>query len=682
MIKSAHHRAAIGGVFSMAFLAPALAAQPGEPSGASEEVVVLGTQLEETLPQELEKLGNKLEVITAEQIEQSGYNDATQALQMLVPGLYAVPKNGPFDYLDNSLLGSRNGDILFLIDGIRISNRLYNGTSPLDTIPAHMIERIEVLQGGQGVFYGTNSVAGVVNIVTKPFSDTTQLGVGAAADTNHGGHGDGYINGTIGTLHGQVYASWDKSSGFQPFRDQDYQPSGTDRNRGYNVRTAGTKFGGELSSGLALTAFYQHTEATLDYAYPYLTAYADNRRIEDLVSAKLDWQISDSFGVFAKAYYHDWVSHYDETDNVLDANTGALTGATEVISDYEFWGYKDRGINVLARLKGSSGFEYLGGLELQRYSGRDEVYTIAPSAESVTALFAQVRNSNGLLPDTDLALGARYSHSGGHGTTVWNLSGKHQFGPDLYMRATGGSSYRLPDAYQLFGAFINEFDFKGNPNLKPERSLNADFGIGGIAAAGAGHFTWEVTGFWRRVSDLIGTADDGYTDVDHDGHDDYDAVYVNTVRRTYVRGAELQVGWKIGDWNARADYTYANARDGDSDTQIERLPRAHGKLLLAWAPETMPLTANASLNWVGDVYQTVNGTRYNYGRYTVLDLGGTYRFGALRRHSVTLSLQNAFDREYASRLGGASTDVGGTDYTYWNLGAPRTWQLRYGYELK
>jgi vitamin B12 transporter len=85
-----------------------------------------------------------------------------------------APKNGPFDYFNGSLQGSRSQDILWLVDGVRITNRLYNTTTPLDTVPAHMVERIEVLKGGQGIFYGTQSVAGVINVVTKSFSRSSE----------------------------------------------------------------------------------------------------------------------------------------------------------------------------------------------------------------------------------------------------------------------------------------------------------------------------------------------------------------------------------------------------------------------------------------------------------------------------------------------------------------------------
>ena len=122
-----------------------------------------------------------------------GYVNVAQALEASVPGLYIASRNGPFDYVNISLQGSRTEDVLWLVDGIRVNNRLYAGTTPLDTIPASMIERIEVLDGGQALFYGTQAVAGAVNIVTKSFSDHPDGAFSLGADSENGRHLDGYF---------------------------------------------------------------------------------------------------------------------------------------------------------------------------------------------------------------------------------------------------------------------------------------------------------------------------------------------------------------------------------------------------------------------------------------------------------------------------------------------------------
>lgn len=77
-----------------------------------EEIVIKSQRLEETVPLDLSPYGNQLEIITGEQVQQHGFVDVTQTLQMMVPGLHIAPKHGPFDYFTASLQGSRKQDIL------------------------------------------------------------------------------------------------------------------------------------------------------------------------------------------------------------------------------------------------------------------------------------------------------------------------------------------------------------------------------------------------------------------------------------------------------------------------------------------------------------------------------------------------------------------------------------------
>ncbi len=123
--------------------------------------------------------------------------DVASALES-VPGLYIKPGAGPFSYVDVSLQGSRTQDVLWTVDGVRINNRLYGSTSPNDTLPASMIERIEVLKGGESLFYGTQAAAGVVNVVTRGFTDDFNGQVNANVDSRGGTNVDGYVRGSLG----------------------------------------------------------------------------------------------------------------------------------------------------------------------------------------------------------------------------------------------------------------------------------------------------------------------------------------------------------------------------------------------------------------------------------------------------------------------------------------------------
>ena len=75
--------------------------------------------------------------------------------------------------VDLRYLGSRR--VLVLVDGLRYVNGAsasgVPGSTDLNSIPESMIERIEVLQGGASAIYGSDAIAGVVNIITRKQQD-------------------------------------------------------------------------------------------------------------------------------------------------------------------------------------------------------------------------------------------------------------------------------------------------------------------------------------------------------------------------------------------------------------------------------------------------------------------------------------------------------------------------------
>ena len=483
-------------VFAAASLSLAGVASAQAPTTAPDEVVITA-KLEEQIPQQLAQNGTRVSTIERDDVRKGSYVDIAQSLQALAAGLYVQPKNGPFDYAYMSLLGSRTGDILWLVDGVRVNNRLYNGTAPLDTLGSSMVHHLEVLEGGQALFYGTDAVAGAVNIVTQPFTQKASSLVSLATDTHSGRHLDGYYSNSFGDHHVVVYGSTDKTDGFRAFRDEDYQPSSTHRDRSYDVQTYGAKYGYDFSSDLRLSASYQWTQADLDYALPFRVARDVNSREERIASAKLDYAIGDHVGLYLKGYYHWWHTSYDTTYNDL-----ATPGAFNVLYDDAFWGYDDRGINALARFSFTKGVDYFLGYDLQRYGGRDEVLFIAPNKEQTQAVFAQVRTTPDLIPNAHLAAGVRFnSPDVGQSATVWNLSGKYDISNTLFVRATLGTNFRLPSAEELFAD--DPQDERGNPDLKPERSRSVNLSLGGTYGEAAQTFSWEVVGFAREIKDLI-----------------------------------------------------------------------------------------------------------------------------------------------------------------------------------
>jgi outer membrane cobalamin receptor len=653
--------------FGLCAMNPALS----ENQSSLDEIVVSARSLEDDLPQQLSQYGTRVDVISAAKILNGGYLDVAGALEALAPGLYISPHNGPFDYVQISLQGSRTEDVLWMVDGVRINNRLYAGTTPLDTLPASMIERIEVLNGDQTLFYGTQAIAGAVNIVTRAFSDHPGGSITVGADTNQGKQISGYYRDTLGKNQFVVYASHDESPGIQPFPDEDYQPSGTDRRRNYKVTTVGGKYAYDFTDSLAFSAAYQHTNANLDFAQAFLTATAFNQRNEDLVSGRIDYVPSDEFRLYIKDYYHWWNSHYTEFDNVIGS-----PGSLVTIDDHDHWGFKDYGINLLTQIAVNRGFEYLAGYDFQNYTGSDAVLVIQQQTEHVSAIFGQIRTTPDLIPNARLATGLRYNiPSVGESALVWSGTGQYDFSNTLYMRANLGTAFRLPTAEELFAN--DPDDERGNPTLKPETSTNANVSIGGIAVLGGASLKWELIGFYRDIKNLI-----DFQSFDTDTNQD---VFGNVPGSVITHGLEVTLDATITDsLSGTFSATYNKARQSGSDLQFDQIPATQLKAGLDYHPSNVPYGASVNLVHLGDLDDEPLGAgngRYGYGNYTVVDFNARFFFDSARHHRFDVHLNNAFDHTYSSALGHGVADASGEEYVVHDLALPRTFGANYTYSF-
>lgn len=657
----------LAGVAGAAVLGAGPAWAQDEDAATGEAIVVLGQRLEETQPQQVEKYGARLEEIDGEAIDRAGFVDTGQALQMLVPGLYVAPKSGAFDYVNVSLLGSRTKDLLFTVDGVRISNRLYASTTPLDSIPAGMIERIEVLKGGQGLHYGTQAVGGVINVVTKAFTGETDGALEAGWDSNEGYHFNGYVRDGWGDHYLVGFTSYDEAEGFQPFDDAAYQPSATDRERGYRVMTVGGKYAFEPSEALRVSASYQHVDGRVDFAQAEDVFANWNERNEEIASLKLDWSPSDRLAFYVKGYWHDWDSTYLQLYNNLGPD-GRPDGTTTTIFDGEMWGFEDRGVNVLGEYRVTDAVTLVGGYDFQKYNGYDEVFLIAPTSEQVHAPFAQVRLDTGRL---SLAAGVRHNMpSDGQAKTVWNLSGRLGVGDRAYLRGQVGTSFRLPDAYELY--VIDPCCERGNPNLIGEESFNTEFGVG----LEGGRFSGEVLGFYRKIDNLI--------DIDFGLPAFPDGLIVNTDQSVTAWGGEVVLNARLSEvFAVTLDYTHTEVEAAGTGRQIQDIPRDLAKLILTAAAPGGRFGGAAAVNWVGDVFDQVAGGigRVEHGNYAVIDLSAWAFLDAGQRHRLGVRLENAFDADYATRITRVRRDVTNASYAAENRGTPLTLHATYRLSL-
>jgi len=161
----------------------------------TEVVVVVGsrtprTNVETTAP---------VDVVTAEEISHVGKTETGRVLSTLAPSYISNPQTNSdgTDHVDPaSLRGLGQDQVLVLINGKRrhksallnVNNTFGRGNvaTDLNAIPVGSIKRIEILRDGAASQYGSDAIAGVINIVTKDYTDladiTTLTGITGSKD--------------------------------------------------------------------------------------------------------------------------------------------------------------------------------------------------------------------------------------------------------------------------------------------------------------------------------------------------------------------------------------------------------------------------------------------------------------------------------------------------------------------
>ncbi len=232
-------RSALGAGASGVLLLSAAPVCAQDPQPALEEVVVVGTR---TAGRSLDETLAPVDLVTPESIRRSAAipGEVGAAVQALVPS-FNLPRQSNSNFADlvrpAQLRNLSPDQVLVLVNGKRrhttatltTESKLGKGTSPVDfnSIPVGAIKRIEVLRDGAGAQYGSDAIAGVINVVLK--------------DADAGG---------------EATASWGR------YRT-DFEPTGRSVNDG-DTLFASVNSGFVLGGGfLNLTAEYRDRDPTL-----------------------------------------------------------------------------------------------------------------------------------------------------------------------------------------------------------------------------------------------------------------------------------------------------------------------------------------------------------------------------------------------------------------------------------
>ena len=450
--------------------------------------------------QRLKSTATPVHVLSSQEIKEQGITTFDGALTRMMPQVSMAPNSmGTFLRLN----GLGNKYILILINGQKLSGDISNNVD-LNRINMARVKRIEVLDGAASSLYGSDAIAGVINIITdQPTRDL----VSVTSDTRVSGHGQLTENITL-DIYKNGFGSYtsfsrDRADSYR-INDVEYvkgsetetQPTIAPFFTGYRANLVGQKFTYAPNEHLALNA-------GIDYSYK-ITDRPETRK--DITGGTdyemrykgLRWNVG---GIYKFTSRNSLQADFT-VDRFRYGKQYDVATKTNAIDDY-VQSKKQRSMEaqlkaILGLMKNST--TILGADWRKDYltatSGNinQNAYTAAAFAQHEMLFFDRLTATVGL----------RLTY---HETFNWHLTPKAtlMYAPgNLRLRATYSAGFRAPGLDELYYHYFSVNRGKaqiifGNKDLKPEKSnyfsLNAEYRSNLLAVS--------VTGFMNRINDMV-----------------------------------------------------------------------------------------------------------------------------------------------------------------------------------
>ncbi len=160
-------------------------------------------------------------VIRPEDIRRSGARSIPEALRM-APGLQVAQLDASkWAISSRGFNGRFSNKLLVLMDGRSVYTPIFSGVYwDIQDTMIEDIERIEVIRGPGATLWGANAVNGVINIITKPASETQGVAASGGVGTDHRDFASARYGGAAGdAVHYRAYAKYLDDVGYDPGHD-------------------------------------------------------------------------------------------------------------------------------------------------------------------------------------------------------------------------------------------------------------------------------------------------------------------------------------------------------------------------------------------------------------------------------------------------------------------------------
>ena len=496
--------------------------------------------------------GSAVTVVTGEQLRQSQIRHAAEALRSL-PGVH-VSQSGGFGSLTQvRIRGAEANHTLVLIDGVEV-NTASEGEFDFSNLLAEDIEQIEVIRGPQSGLYGSNALAGVINIITGDGRRPGRL-VARAEGGSFGTRGLALsLSGGSDEAHGRLNVQSRATKGFN------ISPEGTEQD-GSDITSLSAKGGFKPAEWLKLDGVFRYgvKEGERDDQIPSLAAVGMLQPNEDTPS---HFQANVALaGGTATATLLDgkWVQKLHADWQETKTRDVPLPPAFPSTAINRSW---VRSFNYLSTWhQAAPGFfdssHSVSGLIEQEAEAFTPVTDDAIERLRERLSFAAEWRGE-FMRHLLLTANLRYEDNDSFdNVATYRVAGSLAMpGKTARLHASVGTGVKYPTMFEQFGS-LPSLGFVPNPGLMPEESFGWDVGL--EKALLDGRLLLDVTYFNADLKNQIDTV--------------FSPVFtaINLTGTSRREGVEVSGRWRLSDSTTLgAAYTHLDAFKPDGLREIRR----------------------------------------------------------------------------------------------------------------
>jgi len=490
--------------------------------------------------------------------------------------------------------GLGNSYILVLIDGKRIHGDV-GGQNDLSLIDPQNIEKIEIVKGASSALYGSDAIAGVVNIITKKHR---QEGVLLENSTRVGSYGDLRQHNAVGLNFGK----FSSLTNFQLQHSDGWQNTGTEhtvgteppiydsRNKTVNRHTnwqVAQRFTYKPTDRLELYADgsiyrkriyrtsgkYPHYDVkTWDMEYQNASVSAGGTyklNATDFLQLDVDWN--------RHAYYYDFtattlVEDYDKSaGTIYYPYFPYLAGQKELQSDQQ---------RTMANLKGVFSLPYNNKLNVgaeYRYDWLKAPTRVRGGKAHDYTQSVYVQDEWNPVDMLNITAGLRLNHNSSFGMKLTpKLSAMLKLSNDFRLRASWSQGFKTPAIRELYYRYVRQMSgtylYLGNENLKPQSSnyysVSAEYTHGSLSLT--------LSGYYNKLDNMIALV----TIPNYQAPDEYIILYDPVKTRQYQNietaktyGLDFNARYSWRELTVGLGYSYLDTRANQYDTTHDRMQK-------------------------------------------------------------------------------------------------------------